>query len=162
MGSGGIPPPFLISALDGSEWSASHPGSFTPWEQPPAPTGKEDRWTRKPVWTMWNREKISLPCRESNPDVRLVARRYSDWAIPVLAIPLVGRMSTEVQAAMFKSHLIETVVGIISFNKQFGGRYLPCVTSWKIERIRFYNWGDENQSFPLSCIPVARSSRGRA
>jgi hypothetical protein len=27
-GSGGIAPPFLISALDGGEWSASRPGRF--------------------------------------------------------------------------------------------------------------------------------------
>jgi hypothetical protein len=30
MGSGGIAPPFLTSALDGLEWSASRPGRFTP------------------------------------------------------------------------------------------------------------------------------------
>jgi hypothetical protein len=29
-GSGGIAPPFLISALDGSEWSASRPGEVVP------------------------------------------------------------------------------------------------------------------------------------
>jgi hypothetical protein len=28
-GSGGIAPPFLTSALDGGEWSASRPGTFT-------------------------------------------------------------------------------------------------------------------------------------
>jgi hypothetical protein len=28
--SGGIAPPFLTSALDGGEWSTSHPGHFTP------------------------------------------------------------------------------------------------------------------------------------
>jgi hypothetical protein len=29
-GSGGIAPPFFISALVGGEWSASRPGRFTP------------------------------------------------------------------------------------------------------------------------------------
>jgi hypothetical protein len=29
MGSGGIPPPSLISALEGGEWSDSRPGRFT-------------------------------------------------------------------------------------------------------------------------------------
>jgi hypothetical protein len=33
MGSGGIAPPFLASALDGGEWSASLPGRFTPGER---------------------------------------------------------------------------------------------------------------------------------
>jgi hypothetical protein len=28
--SGDTPPPFLIKTLDGDEWSASRPGSFTP------------------------------------------------------------------------------------------------------------------------------------
>jgi hypothetical protein len=28
-------PPFLTSTLDGSEWSASHPGRFTTWEGAP-------------------------------------------------------------------------------------------------------------------------------
>jgi hypothetical protein len=32
MGSGGIAPPFLTSALDGWEWSASRTGRFTPGE----------------------------------------------------------------------------------------------------------------------------------
>jgi hypothetical protein len=31
-GSGGIAPPFLTSALDGGEWSGSHPGRFIPGE----------------------------------------------------------------------------------------------------------------------------------
>jgi hypothetical protein len=34
-GTGGIAPPFLISALDGGECSASHPGRFTPGERAP-------------------------------------------------------------------------------------------------------------------------------
>jgi hypothetical protein len=33
--SGGIAPPFLTSALDGGEWSASRPGSFTTGERSP-------------------------------------------------------------------------------------------------------------------------------
>jgi hypothetical protein len=34
-GSGGIAPPFLTSALDGGEWSASRPYRFTPGERAP-------------------------------------------------------------------------------------------------------------------------------
>jgi hypothetical protein len=34
-GSGGIAPPFLISALDGGEWSASRPYHFTSGEIAP-------------------------------------------------------------------------------------------------------------------------------
>jgi hypothetical protein len=32
-GNGGIALPFLMSALDGGEWSASRPGRFTPRER---------------------------------------------------------------------------------------------------------------------------------
>jgi hypothetical protein len=35
MGIGGVGPPFLPSALDGGEWSASHPGLFTSGEIAP-------------------------------------------------------------------------------------------------------------------------------
>jgi hypothetical protein len=36
-GSGGIAPSFLISALDGSEWSATGPTRFTVGEGAPVP-----------------------------------------------------------------------------------------------------------------------------
>jgi hypothetical protein len=35
-GGGGIAPPFLISTLDGDEWSASRPGLFTFGENVPS------------------------------------------------------------------------------------------------------------------------------
>jgi hypothetical protein len=35
LGSGGVAPPFLASALDGAESSASHPGRCTPEERAP-------------------------------------------------------------------------------------------------------------------------------
>jgi hypothetical protein len=35
MGSGGIIPPFLTSAVGGGEWSGSVPGHFTPGERSP-------------------------------------------------------------------------------------------------------------------------------
>jgi hypothetical protein len=33
--NGGITPPFLSSAQDVGEWSASRPGRFAPWERAP-------------------------------------------------------------------------------------------------------------------------------
>jgi hypothetical protein len=35
-GSGSIAPSFLTLALDVGDWSASHPGGFTPWGRAPA------------------------------------------------------------------------------------------------------------------------------
>jgi hypothetical protein len=44
QGSVGIAPPFFTSALVGGEWSASRPGSFTPWE-----IVSSARWIRRQV-----------------------------------------------------------------------------------------------------------------
>jgi hypothetical protein len=45
------------SALDGSEWSVSRPGRFTPGERIPVEVG----WDSEPVWTLWRREKSLVP-----------------------------------------------------------------------------------------------------
>jgi hypothetical protein len=43
---------FLISALDGGEWSASLPGPrFVPGRGPPVPILEEAGWASEPVWT---------------------------------------------------------------------------------------------------------------
>jgi hypothetical protein len=56
-GSGNIAPPFLTSALDGGEDSASRLGRFTPGKRTPLPTGYEAEWAPEPVWTLWSTEK---------------------------------------------------------------------------------------------------------
>jgi len=53
---------FLIMVLDGHELSASHPGCFTPWKEPPAAWvgskpnlhGWEKKWSLAPYgnWTL--------------------------------------------------------------------------------------------------------------
>jgi hypothetical protein len=49
---------FLTSALDGGEWSASHPGcAVAPGKGPPVPTGREAGWVPEMVWTQWLEEK---------------------------------------------------------------------------------------------------------
>jgi hypothetical protein len=67
MGSEGVAPPFLTSAVIGGEWPASRPGRFTPVKGHRVPiliggwvgprTGLDDT----------ERRKISCPCRDSNP-----------------------------------------------------------------------------------------------
>jgi hypothetical protein len=42
--SGGIVPPFLTSAVDGSEWSASHLCRSIHGEEAPVPIGEEAGW----------------------------------------------------------------------------------------------------------------------
>jgi len=58
--------PFLTSALDGGEPSASLPGRFIPVAKTPMPIRKESGWAPEPVRTRWKREN-PCPCQESNP-----------------------------------------------------------------------------------------------
>jgi hypothetical protein len=72
---------FLISALNGGEWSASHPGRFTPRERAPG-THCIGGWVGPiAVLDAVVKRKILSPRRESNPKtpiVQPVAQRYTD------------------------------------------------------------------------------------
>jgi hypothetical protein len=74
----------LISALDGSEWSASRPGRFTPMETDPG-THWIGGWVgHRAVLDAVVKRKIPSTRRESNPRtpiVQPVAQRYTDWGI---------------------------------------------------------------------------------
>jgi hypothetical protein len=66
VGSGSIGPPFMTSALDGGEWSASRLCCFTPWIR-----ALDSRWTEGWVGPSFcleamNNRKI-LHCREPKP-----------------------------------------------------------------------------------------------
>jgi hypothetical protein len=58
---GGIAPPFINSALDGGERSATRSGRFTTAEIAPGihEIG-EGRWAPEPVWKLWRRENLPL------------------------------------------------------------------------------------------------------
>jgi hypothetical protein len=60
-GSGGIAPPFLTSALDGGEWSASRPCRFTPG------THWIGGWVSPRIGLDGEEKRIIEHCRESNP-----------------------------------------------------------------------------------------------
>jgi hypothetical protein len=67
---GGIAPPFLTSALDGGEWSASRPGRFTPGKQSPPPyllgrrlSGPQGRFAR------WGEKNLQLPGIDPGPSL---------------------------------------------------------------------------------------------
>jgi hypothetical protein len=55
-GTGCIAPPFLTSALDGSEWSASRPDRFPPVKEPWCLLSEAGS-APEPVWPLWSREK---------------------------------------------------------------------------------------------------------
>jgi hypothetical protein len=65
-GSGGITPPFLISALGGGEWSDLRSGRFTPVER-----ARGNHWIGSWVGPIAGldamKRKICFSCRESNP-----------------------------------------------------------------------------------------------
>jgi hypothetical protein len=71
----------LTSVLDGGEWSASHPGRFTPRERA-FNTHWIGGWVgSRAVLDAVVRRKIPSPRRESNPRtpiVQAVAQRYTD------------------------------------------------------------------------------------
>jgi hypothetical protein len=66
--SGGIAPPFLTSALDGGEWLASRPGSFTPGERAPG-THWIGSWVgpRAGLDDVEKRKFLTLPGLEPQP-----------------------------------------------------------------------------------------------
>jgi hypothetical protein len=76
-GSGGIAPPFLSSALDWGEWSASCPGRFTPGKIAPG-THWIGGWVG-PITgldSVDKKEILPLPEIANRP----YSRRYTDWA----------------------------------------------------------------------------------
>jgi hypothetical protein len=87
--SGGIAPPFLTTALDGGEWSASRPGRFTPGEVGPG-TSWIGGWVGHKAGLDAMKRKSCTP-RESNPGRLARARRYTDSAISALEVILYKR-----------------------------------------------------------------------
>jgi hypothetical protein len=73
----------LTSALDGGEWSASHPGhALPPGKEPPVPIGQEAGWAPEPVWKQRVEEKSSASVRDWTPVVLSVVSHFPDWATP--------------------------------------------------------------------------------
>jgi hypothetical protein len=71
--------PFLTSALEGGEWSASRPGrTLPPGKEPPVPTVQEAGWAPQPVWTQRLEEKSSAPVGARTPAVQSVVRHCTD------------------------------------------------------------------------------------
>jgi hypothetical protein len=64
---------FSTSAVDGGEWSASHPSRvLVPRKGPPVPIVQEAGWAPEPVWTQRLDKKSFCPCRRSNLDRSVV------------------------------------------------------------------------------------------
>jgi hypothetical protein len=70
---------FLNSALEGGEWSASHPGrTLPPGKVSSVPIVQEAGWAPEPVWAQRLENKIPCLCRGSKPDrpVRSLTRYW--------------------------------------------------------------------------------------
>jgi hypothetical protein len=61
-------PPFLTSAQDGGEWSASRPCRFTPRRNHPGTHWIEDWMVARADLEAMEWRKITSHCRESKPD----------------------------------------------------------------------------------------------
>jgi hypothetical protein len=68
--------PFLISALDEKEWSASLPFRFNPWNRAPGTHWRGGWVGLRAVMVAVEWKIISCLCRELNPD--RPAARYTD------------------------------------------------------------------------------------
>jgi hypothetical protein len=80
--SGGVTPSFLISAVDGGDWSASCLGRFNTGERGPGAHWIWD-WVRsRACLDAVEKIKYCYSSRELNPAVEHVACRYADWDIP--------------------------------------------------------------------------------
>jgi hypothetical protein len=59
---------FLISALEGGEWSALRPGRpLPPGKEPQVPTVQEGGWAPEPVWMQRLEEKFSASVGDRTP-----------------------------------------------------------------------------------------------
>jgi hypothetical protein len=83
LGSGGIAPPVLTSALDGGEWSASQPGRFTPGKIAPG-THCRGEWVGFRAGLDAVEKRTKLPFQESKAG--RPAHRHADLAIPTSLI----------------------------------------------------------------------------
>jgi hypothetical protein len=66
---------FLISALDGGEWSACSPATLHPRKELLLA-----RWAPEPVWTRWWREKFLAPVGTRTPDHQACSLELYHWA----------------------------------------------------------------------------------
>jgi hypothetical protein len=78
-GNGGIAPPFLISSLDGGQWSASLPGRFTPGQTAPGTQRIGGRVGPRLGLEAVEKRKALSPAGNLTPAVQPVARHYADW-----------------------------------------------------------------------------------
>jgi hypothetical protein len=63
---------FLTTALEGGEWSASHPGrALSPGKEPPVPTVQEAGWAQR------LEENSSSSVGDRTPAVQSVVRHYN-------------------------------------------------------------------------------------
>jgi hypothetical protein len=72
-GSGGIAPPFVTSALDAGEWSASRPGRFTPGE-----IALGTHWIGGWVGPRCDKDKNLALAKIRTPVIQPVARSCTD------------------------------------------------------------------------------------
>jgi hypothetical protein len=121
LGSGGIAPPFLTSALDGGDWSASRPGRFTP--------GTQCLWgCLGPTSGLETLEKrnISCPCLELNPGRPARSPSLNQLSYPDSCNTVRAIESRSLKSAVHEICCIQTSVLYCFQGKPSIGRRVNC------------------------------------
>jgi hypothetical protein len=98
--------PFLASALDGGEWSASRPGRFTPGER-----ASSTHWIKGWVGPRAGldaveKRTISFPCQKSNPGRPAAAHRNTEiWGVYLLLVGIKANEACRIADIAFENKI---------------------------------------------------------
>jgi hypothetical protein len=134
-GSGGRAPPFLNSALDGSEWSASRSCRFPPGERTLCRYWIKG-WVGLKAGLNSVGQKSLTPSGTRTPAVQSVTRRYTDWAIDSHLRS--KNVNTEIYRIKFYLHLCMSVeTSSLALGEEHGLRMFEIrVLRWIIGSVR--------------------------
>jgi hypothetical protein len=135
--SGGIAPPFLISVLGGSEWSASWHCPLPTGKEPPVSTGYEAGVGPRKSLDAVEKKKIPCPCGESKPRPSRLSYPDSNFTHDVAKFPfltwpmehwesLFHKITQEDDAGYF-THSQAKRLWLVMFVSELSQRHLPAI-----------------------------------
>jgi hypothetical protein len=141
MGSEGIAPPFLTSAVYGGEWLASLTSRIILGEGAPGTNWIGGWLGRRAGMDALEKKKIFFPCRESTPIVEPLARRYADRGIS--AAPLKTPFYSSVSWSNMHdslSRLSEKSLPRVSIRPLISARFEELCYSFCAPKVSVFFW----------------------